>query len=104
MGLFTFMHHECSGAVAEFTIDEDVDGLVEARTVALRIARSIMSEEIAQGRLCLSCWIVVKNDSGHNVLTVQFGDAVELIDHPSCSHDVLPADGQVPPNAETEIG
>jgi hypothetical protein len=73
-----FFHlHEC-GTV---TVDEEgveVESLAEARVRAFRAARSIMSAEVAQGQLCLSCHINVEDDQGTILLTLPFREALQV--------------------------
>ena len=35
------------------------------------------------GKLCLSCWIVIADASGHNLMTLHFGEAITLMNEPS---------------------
>jgi hypothetical protein len=75
-----FFHlHECG----ETVIDEEgaeVESLAEARAVALRAARSIMSSEVVAGKLCLSCDISVEDDQGKILLTIPFREALTISD------------------------
>jgi hypothetical protein len=73
-----FFHlHECG----EVIFDEEgteVGSLAEARARALRGARSIMSSEVAAGKLCLSCHISVEDAQGTILFNVPFRDALEI--------------------------
>ena len=72
-----FHLHECGEAI----IDEEgaeVQSLSEARLRAIREARSIMSNEVAAGKLCLSCHIVVEDAQGTILLTVPFREALHI--------------------------
>jgi hypothetical protein len=50
----------------------------DARLRAIREARSIMSSEVAAGKLCLSCHIRVEDARGATLLTVPFREALEV--------------------------
>jgi hypothetical protein len=62
-------------------VDEEgaeVESLADARLRALREVRSIMSSEVAAGKLCLSCHISVEDGQGATLLTVPFREALEI--------------------------
>ena len=62
-------------------IDEegaDLESLHDARIRALQDARSIMSSEVAAGKLCLSCYIRVEDAQGSTLMTVTFREALEV--------------------------
>jgi hypothetical protein len=73
-----FFHlHECGTVI----IDEDgaeVESLADAHLRAVRDARSIMSAEVAAGKLCLSCHISVEDAQGAALLTISFRDTLEI--------------------------
>jgi hypothetical protein len=73
-----FLHlHECGTVV----IDEEgveLDSLADARLRAIGEARSIMSSEVAAGRLCLSCHIRVEDAQGETLMTVSFREALKV--------------------------
>ena len=80
---YAMILHECDGTTTDVGVsDTAYRDLDEARAAAFEIARSIMIHEISQGKLCLTCWIIIKNEEGHTVMTIPFGDAIELRDHP----------------------
>ena len=54
-----------------------------ARSTALAGARSLMCDELAQGRLSLHHWIEVRDEKGDEVLNLAFGDAVRIETSPS---------------------
>ena len=60
--------------------DEGVEqaSLEEARQSALRVAREIMCAEVAEGRLCLSSRIEIRDEHGAIALGVSFKDAVTI--------------------------
>jgi hypothetical protein len=72
-----FHLHECGETITD---DEgaEVEGLAEAQVRALREARSIMSGEVAAGRLCLSCHISVEDAQGTVLLTIPFREALTI--------------------------
>lgn len=78
---FRFTIHECGGAETLVDVDRTLVSYEDVREAAIEIARSTMAKEIVHGRLCLSCWIVVANEYGHNILTLHFGDAVQQVEH-----------------------
>jgi hypothetical protein len=73
-----FFHlHECGSVI----LDEegvDVESIADARLRALREARSIMSSEVAAGKLCLSCHISVEDANGTPLIAVPFREALEI--------------------------
>lgn len=77
MPRYFFNLHECGTA----TLDEEgtvLDGVDVARARALRQARAIMSAEVEEGRLCLSCNIEVLDERREPVLNVPFREALSL--------------------------
>ena len=72
-----FHLHECGETVID---DEgaEVESLAHARLRALHEARSIMSSEVASGKLCLSCHISVEDAHGATLLIVPFREALEI--------------------------
>lgn len=84
MSVYVMTLHQCDGTSADISDPAPYESLDAARAAAVRLARSIMIDEISHGRLCLTCWIVIKNEDGHGVMTVPFGEAIELLDHPAC--------------------
>ena len=78
MPVYFFHLHECG------TIIEDVDGVdvpdaAAARAVAIRAARDIMAGEIKDGKLCLSCSIVIESDDRTEIDRLLFKDAVKVV-------------------------
>ena len=55
-----------------------LESFADARLRAIREARSIMSSEVAAGKLCLSCHICVEDAQGATLLTVPFSEALEI--------------------------
>jgi hypothetical protein len=54
-----------------------------ARREALAGARSIMCDQVAQGRLSLHYRIDVRDEAGDEILSLAFGDAVRIEPAPS---------------------
>lgn len=86
MPRFHLRFHECDGSIADVGDAVDAENVDEARAAAIVRARAVMAEEVKNGRLCLSCWIVISDDHGNNVHTLQFGDAIEFKESPACGH------------------
>lgn len=77
MALYFFNLHECG------TVLEDIDGrelvdLEAAYANAVVEARSIMCAEVGEGRLCLSCRIVVLDADRHELLAVPFKQTITV--------------------------
>lgn len=72
-----FHLHECGEAVRDEE-GAEVESLAEARVRGLREARSIMSAEVAAGKLCLSCHISVEDGQGTILLTIPFREALSI--------------------------
>ena len=77
MALYFFHLHECGTA----TLDHDGldrNSLEDVRAEALRAAREVMCAEVAEGKLCLACYIEVHDEAGGVVMTVPFKEAVAV--------------------------
>lgn len=77
MARYFFNLHEC-GSV---TVDEEGSELADlalARAKGVEHARSIMSAEVLQGRLCLGCNIEVVDADGRVLADVPFREALEV--------------------------
>ena len=57
---------------------QDLPDLEAARAHAVAGARSLMSDELKDGRLVLSHHIAIENEQGELLLDVTFSDAVEV--------------------------
>ena len=75
MARYFFDLHEC-GTVATDEEGVERDGMAAVRTAALQAAREVMCAEVAEGQLCLSCNIEVRDETGATVLTLPFKEAV----------------------------
>lgn len=75
MQRFYFHLHECG------TVTEDEEGrlladLATARAVAVEEARQVMRAEVGEGRLCLSCVLVIEDERHAEVGRVPFCEAI----------------------------
>lgn len=77
MPRFYFQLNEC-GKVLSDPEGVEMRDLDEARARAVIEARTIMCAEVAEGRLCLSCSIEVRDAGGLAVLDVPFREAVRV--------------------------
>jgi uncharacterized protein DUF6894 len=77
MPRYYFDLHEC-GEIVEDAEGYEVDDAGAAREIAMKSARAIMMAEVADGRLCLSCHIVVRDANRAAILEVPFRDAIQL--------------------------
>jgi hypothetical protein len=77
MTRFYFNLHECGRSTpdSEGVLLADVGA---ARAQAVAEARAIMSAEVAEGRLCLSCHIEVLGADGRQVVNVPFTEALAV--------------------------
>lgn len=77
MTRFYFNLHECGHCTPdeEGVLLADLDA---ARHKAVAEARAIMSAEVAEGRLCLSCNIEVLGDDGRPAINVPFAEALAV--------------------------
>jgi len=77
MTRYFFTLHECG----KVTPDEEgalLAALPDARSRAIDEARAIMSAEVLEGRLCLSCSIEVTDELGALACNVPFTEALTL--------------------------
>jgi hypothetical protein len=77
MARYYFDLHECGVITRDLEGQELVD-LSNARKVAIESARSLMSYELSNGMLCLSCHIDINDSEGRRLERVRFNDAVEI--------------------------
>jgi hypothetical protein len=73
-----YLHlHECG------TVYEDMEGIElsdpdAAAVTAVYAARELMAAEVQAGKLCLSCFIAVHDETGRQIVKVPFAEAVDL--------------------------
>lgn len=77
MDLYFFNLHECGSLYADEE-GRELESVDVASVEAIAAARSVMSHEVAAGRLCLSCRIEVKDSAGRVVLTIPFREALTV--------------------------
>ena len=77
MTLFHLNLHE-HGTILEDEEGHRLADLNAAHSAAVVSARAIMSEEVSNGALCLSCCIVITNAGHSEVGRVEFRDAIAL--------------------------
>jgi len=75
--LVFFNLEECGIATRDAEGQEMAD-VATAERAAIRAAREIMASELAEGRLCLSCHIVITDDTGATLAVVPFRDIVSV--------------------------
>ncbi len=75
---FYFHLHEC-GTVLEDEEGAELDSLADARACALVAARQIMCEELANGELCLGCYIMIEDAERRPLLRLRFREAVKIV-------------------------
>lgn len=52
--------------------------LAAAREEAISGARDLIAEDIRRGKVTLSHWIEIQDDAGNRLLTVSYGEAVQI--------------------------
>ncbi len=77
MPRYFFDLHECGEVVVDAEGCDARDPRA-ARELAMKSARSIMMAEVADGRLCLSCHIVIRDENRIAILEVPFREAIQL--------------------------
>ena len=73
-----FFHLDECGAVTTDTEGRDFDTIEAAHHAAIKDARAIMCGELAEGQLCLGCFIDIKGAQGEHLGRVRFEDAVRV--------------------------
>ena len=56
----------------------ELPDLATAREEAIRGARDLIAEDIRRGKVTLSHWIEIEDDAGQRLLTVSYGEAVQI--------------------------
>lgn len=69
--------HEC-GTILTDDEGRDFPNLAIARLEAITAARGVMADEVMHGRLCLSCFIEIRDENGTTVGKVLFKDIVTV--------------------------
>lgn len=77
MSLFHMHIHHC-GMLARDEEGLELLDLEAARREAVAGARSIMADELMNGRVCLGCRIEIEDSNGRLLATVPFREAVTL--------------------------
>lgn len=77
MARYFFDLYECGDSCKDRE-GQELQDLAAAQVIALKAARDIMREEVAQGKLCLGCYILVRDESLDVVHRVLFREAVQL--------------------------
>lgn len=77
MPRYFFDLHEC-GDVVEDAEGCDASDAEAARAIAMKSARAIMMAEVADGRLCLGCHIVVRDENHAAIFQLPFREAIQL--------------------------
>ena len=77
MAIYYFNLHECG---TPLLAEEGVEfpDLEAAREEAVRAARDVMASEMKEGRLCLSCCIMIEDAERVEIARVDFRDAVAI--------------------------
>ena len=73
-----FFFHVFDAIVAMDEEGELADDLQAARTIAFKGARELLCEQISQGYLNLDNYIVIADQSGHELARVRFGEALAV--------------------------
>ena len=73
-----YFFHVYDDIIAEDEEGEDLPNLAAARLKALKGARDLICEQVRHGYAVLSHWIDVVDEQGEKVLTVTFGEAVDI--------------------------
>jgi len=71
--------HVCNGdGFTENKVVQDFAGPEAARAEAIRIARSIMSDELQSGQMNLASFVEIEEEGGNLLATITFPEAVEI--------------------------
>ena len=81
MARYFFHLHDRSGRT-EDELGREMGGLDEVRGRAIKAARAIIQADVGGGIVDLTARIEVRDGAGEVVLTLPFGEAVELITNP----------------------
>ena len=75
-----YLHLHACGTVTPDSRGSDLRDLAEARDAAATKARAVMAAEVAHGRLCLGCCIVIEDAERRELDRVWFRDAIAVTD------------------------
>ena len=78
MAHFYFDLHECGHGAVIDEEGQDLPDLAAARERAIVSARGIMGSEVETGKRCLGCAIVIRDETGADVLAVPFAEALTV--------------------------
>jgi hypothetical protein len=77
-----YFFHVCNGTgLVEDEEGQEIADEETARTIAVKEARELMSEEMRAGELNVASFIEVQNEKGEYLFTLQFEDAFRLSRH-----------------------
>ncbi len=75
-----YFFHVYDDIIAHDEEGVELPNVAAARLNALKGARDVIAEQVKRGYLVRSHWIDVVDEHGEPVMTVTFGDAVDLKD------------------------
>ena len=73
-----YFFHVYDDIIAEDEEGVELPNVAAARLNALVSARDLIAEQVKRGYFVLSHWIDVVDEHGDKVLTIRFGDAVDI--------------------------
>ncbi len=75
-----YFFHVYDDVIAQDEEGAELPNLAAARLNALRGARELIADQVRRGYRVRSHWIDVVDEQGEKVLTITFGDAVDIKD------------------------
>jgi hypothetical protein len=73
-----YFFHVYDDVIAHDEEGAELPNLAAARLNALKGARDLISDQVRRGYFVLSHWIDVVDEQGEKVLTLTFGEAVDI--------------------------
>lgn len=73
-----YFFHVYDDVIAEDEEGAELPNVAAARLNALQGARDLIADQVKRGYFVLSHWIDVTDEQGEKVMTVKFGDAVDI--------------------------
>ena len=73
-----YFFHVYDDVIAHDEEGAELPNLAAARLNALKGARDLISDQVRRGYIVLSHWIDVVDEQGEKVLTLTFGEAVDI--------------------------